>query len=203
MKRWRTKNISVVDASNFHYVCTMDWKLHRREEPRNLDQGCEGEPMRIRSGIWGWSPKWGTHSGLFVYPNHAPVFHKPSQHSFCCFFTLFYERFHCLRVWGWQDCQASAPKPGYFRTDIMLGWRLCCGGFYWGSAVKSQSSRDHDYTGQPKSADVTTVSSFPHGDVVIQWNLNQPGFKFVSNAQRAAGCKIIWYSFHLLMFWPD
>lgn len=65
--------------------------------------------MRIRSGIWGLGhPSW-----PFVHPNHALVFHKLSQLSFCRFFcVLFFQRFPHLRVSSWPDSQVIASWLG-------------------------------------------------------------------------------------------
>lgn len=175
----------------------LDWKL------------CCGEKN--------WPRLWrGTHADQIWYlglglPNEAPiaaflfipVSHKPSQLSFCCFLVLFYQRFHCLRVWS---CQTVRPP---LQTRVVQkrhqAWIKIYGVFfYWVSAVKSQSSNVYGYKNNPTiSADMTNVTSFPQGDVVIHAHLYQPGIKFVLIAQRAAGCKMIRHSFYLLMFWPE
>lgn len=43
----------------------------------------------------------------------TPARLEPSQLSFCCRFTLFYQRFHCSEGAGvGPDCQATAPNQG-------------------------------------------------------------------------------------------
>lgn len=138
-----------------------------QKNPGILTKVVKGNPCGSDLVFGAWSPKWGAHSGLFVHLQYAPVLHKPSQHSFCCFFMLFYQRFHCSRVWSWPDCQAGAPIQDRHHARIKRR-----DFFYWGWAVKSQSSSGHNDTGTIR-ADMTTRSSFPQGDVVIHLSLYQ------------------------------
>lgn len=68
------------------------------EEPRNLDSACEGEPKRIRSGIWGLVILNEAPIVAFLFiPVRALVSHK-HMIPFVAFLMLQFQRFHCLRV---------------------------------------------------------------------------------------------------------
>lgn len=164
-----------------------------------------------------WPGLWrGTHADQIWYlglvlPNEAPIVAflftparlEPSQLSFCCRFTLFYQRFHCSEGAGvGPDCQATAPNQGTPEPASCLA--KDGGFFYWGSALRSRSSRGRDYTGQPglNAADLTAVSSFPHGDVVICSNTNLDLNEFLTHKEQLA---VKWLGTLSIRsyFWPD
>lgn len=122
------------------------------EEPRNLDSACEGEPKRIRSGIWGLVILNEAPIVAFLFiPVRALVSHKPSHDSLCCLFDLTVSKISLFEG-------LKSARPG-----VMLGQRRCYGRFLSRAISKIpvlQWPRLQGTT-QIKSADLTAVSSFP------------------------------------------
>lgn len=161
-----------------------------------------------------WPGLWrGTHADQIWYlglvlPNEAPIVAflftparlEPSQLSFCCRFTLFYQRFHCSEGAGvGPDCQATAPNQG---TPEPASCLAKDGGFFLlRVSIKIpvlQGPWLHRTT-RPERC------WFDSSEFIPTWRCGhlleyQPGFKWVPYTQRAAGRKMARHTFHSLIF---
>lgn len=105
------------------------------EEPRNLHQGCEGgNPCGSDLVFGAWSPKWGTHSGLFVHPQPGSGLSQAVTAFLLLLFRVILSKISLFEGLKLARLSGHRSEPGYSRTGIMLDKEEVS---FWGSAVKS------------------------------------------------------------------
>lgn len=163
------------------------------EKPGILTKAVKGNPSGSDLVFGAWSSKWGTHSGLFVYPSPCSGLSKAIT-----WFPLLLSHVTVSKISQFEGLKLGRPWRHCLRTGVIAWIKTELWRFLLRVSNKIPALQT-DVTTQDKpnkSADLTAVSSLPQGDVVIR--SNQPGFKWAPNTQKAAGRKMIRHSFHRL-----
>lgn len=151
-----------------------------KKNPGILTQPVKGNPSGSDLVFGAWSPKWGAHSGLFVYPSLCSGL---SQAITWCPLLL-------------SDATVSLLEGlRLSRTGVMLG--LNCTMEVIRKVAHRQGSRLHR-DNQNKSADLMTESSFQYikKKDISSFKINLESNKLLTH-KKAASCKLIRCSFYL------
>lgn len=169
-----------MNATNSHYVGTMDWKLHCVEKnPGILTKVVKGNPCGSDLVFRPWCPKWGAHSGLFVYPSPSSGLSQAVTAFLLLQIHVILSKISLFE--GLKLARPSGPPLQTTRGTSERGSRLDKDWVLWRFLQRVSSKNPSPPVAMttwdsPTTSADWTVSSFPQGDVVTHLNLYQPGF---------------------------